>query len=438
MQEAVLQIYGEGRNRVYEKELKRLKKEKISQHNKELITEFHNYLFAKGTKELRVSKLSGQLRFLANKLGKDFDKATKKDVQSLIAFVNRNIKFAEATKSDYRRCIKQLYLWIKENDDRVYSNNQQERIQAHKFYKFVEKEISIAYKKKLADPSTIVTEEDIDLVVSKGCRSIKEKAFLKFLHETGVRAGELLNIKIKNVVIKESYAKVLVDGKTGKREVPIVHCLPYLTAWLDLHPYKDNLNTYVWLGENPRNMWQPLKHCGAQKLINRCFEAAGLVEKEYSEVTLESGKRIRKLLNKTVKKKHNLHWFRHSRATLLAPYLTEALLCKYMGWVPGSRQIKVYVHLCNQQLDDAYLRINGLKQEKQEQQKPKLCSCKAVNPSNNRYCYRCGKPQSVEIAIQDQELVKSETDKSVQLLMEIAQNPELMKQFLEFKRDWER
>ena len=107
-----------------------------------------------------------------------------------------------------------------------------------------------------------------------------------------------------------------------------------------------------------------------------------------------------------------------------------------MGWVSGSRQIKNYVHLCNQQLDDAYLRMNGLITN-EETKKTRQCSCKAVNDGTGRYCYRCGKPLSVEIAIQDQEMVKSEMDKSVKLLMEIAQNPDLMKQFMEFKKRME-
>ncbi len=430
--EEQLQIYGEARNHLYEKELTLLTDWKISPRNKELITKFHNYLFSTGTKEIRVAKLSSQLRRIGSRLNKDFDCTTKQDIQDTIAAYNRDNELSDATKADYRRTIKQFYLWCQENDERTNSNNEKLRFEAVDFYKYIKK-ISVAYKLQRADPSTIIKDDEINLVVSKGCKTYKEKALIKFLHETGVRAGELLNLRIKDVVIKENYARVIVDGKTGMREIPIVSSLPYITAWLEMHPFRDNENAYVWLGENTKQMWQPLKHIGAQKLIARCFERVGLITKEYAKVTLENGRKKTKLLSKTVKRKHNLHWFRHSRASLLAPYLTEALLCKYMGWTLGSEQVRRYVHLCNQQLDDAYLKIKGMKQNIEQQEKIKQCSCGAPNDSIARYCYKCGRPLSVAIAIQDEEIIKDETNKTFQLLMEISQNPELMEAFKKFK-----
>ena len=46
---------------------------------------------------------------------------------------------------------------------------------------------------------------------------------------------------------------------------------------------------------------------------------------------------------------------------LLAPKITESLLCKYMGWRIGSNQVRVYVHLCTKELEDAILQMNGIK-----------------------------------------------------------------------------
>lgn len=412
MEDKAIQIYGEARNRVYEKELKRLKEWKISARNKELITGFHNYLFSRGTKELRVAKVSSQLRRIALILNKDCDTATKDDIQNVVAFYNRQNSLSEASKSDYRRCIKQFFLWRKEDDYAIYSNKEAERITAIRFYQYIEKQISIAYKRRIADPATIITEDEVDTVIKHGCRTYKEKAMIKFLHETGVRTGELLGMKLCHIAIDGNYAKVTVNGKTGLREIPIVKSLKYLLGWLEIHPYKDNKNAFLWLGENPKLMHQPLHHRGARKLIDRCFLKAG------------------------IQKRHNLHWFRHSRASLLAPHLTEALLCKYLGWVPGSKEVKTYVHLCNQQLDHAYLKLNGVMQEEKERHGNLVCpSCAAVSDRISRYCFKCGRPLSMEIVVQDQEIMNSETNKTVQVLMEIAKNPELMKAFEKFKEE---
>ena len=84
MQKAV-QIYGKARDKVYEKELKRLNGWKTSGINKGLITQFHNYLFSTGTKELRVAKLSSQLRRISLILDKDMDTVVQQDIQNVIA-----------------------------------------------------------------------------------------------------------------------------------------------------------------------------------------------------------------------------------------------------------------------------------------------------------------------------------------------------------------
>ncbi|WP_240792460.1 hypothetical protein [Salarchaeum sp. JOR-1] len=51
----------------------------------------------------------------------------------------------------------------------------------------------------------------------------------------------------------------------------------------------------------------------------------------------------------------NPHHFRHSRATYLANYLTEAQMCEWFGWARGSRVPGRYVHLSGRDIDHAYV-----------------------------------------------------------------------------------
>ena len=108
MKNKKIEIYPDRKN-VYDRELKRLKESDLSRENKDIIMDFQNYLFSKGTGEQRTSKLMGQLRRIALHMDKDFEKATRKDVQSVIAYYNRQDHLAGATKADYRRAIKQFY-----------------------------------------------------------------------------------------------------------------------------------------------------------------------------------------------------------------------------------------------------------------------------------------------------------------------------------------
>lgn len=419
----------------YDKELKRLQKESISARNKALITEFTNYLFARGCSRLRVSKLSSQLRRICRLLKKDFDKATKQDIQGLIAQINQSDKWSAETINDYRRCVKQFYSHFEDIDERFESEDKDTLKEAKLLYKYIAKEIRTTIPPKSIDYSEIITDDEINKVVDNGCRTIKEKAYLKMLHETGCRAGEFLNIKLKHLQLHKNRALVAVDGKTGERRIPIVHSLPLLMQWLNVHPYRNNKESYLWLGERINDLHRPMMHRGGQKLIERCFTKAGFIEADYAEAKLESGKVVKHLISKKVHKKHNFHWFRHSRATLLAPRLTESLLCKYMGWQIGSRQVRRYVHLCVQQLEDAILQANGLKnEESKEAEKPQVCNCGTINTSTSRYCYQCGNPLSVTTALQDQERISQQTDARLQAFAEIMSDPAKRAKYEEFKK----
>jgi integrase/recombinase XerD len=71
--------------------------------------------------------------------------------------------------------------------------------------------------------------------------------------------------------------------------------------------------------------------------------------------------RLNKLAKKAgINKKIHPHLFRHSRATYMANYLTEAQMNMYFGWVQGSNMPSIYVHLSGRDIDDAVLKANGI------------------------------------------------------------------------------
>ncbi|MBW2998659.1 site-specific integrase, partial [Candidatus Woesearchaeota archaeon] len=168
------------------------------------------------------------------------------------------------------------------------------------------------YERKEIDPSEIITEKDITEVIEKGCRTFREKAILRILHESGLRIGEFLGMRIKDVSFKDNFVQIHVTGKTGPRTIPLVKSMNFLHKYLELHPYKNDPEAYIWISKCTRRLNLPLNHTGITKLIKNCFKRA------------------------EVKKKCNCHWIRHSRASLLAPKLTEVMMCEFMGWEKGS------------------------------------------------------------------------------------------------------
>jgi integrase len=109
------------------------------------------------------------------------------------------------------------------------------------------------------------------------------------------------------------------------------------------HPGKNDLEAPMWfkLGKKDK------------------LEVNSLQPMQYDTIRM----RLKKLAKKAgIKKRIHRHLFRHSRATYMADYLTEAQMNVYFGWIQGSEMPSVYVHLSGRDIDDAILKANGIVQ----------------------------------------------------------------------------
>lgn len=396
----------------YMAELQRMNSAKISQRNKELIKGYHQFKFAEGkARNKRISKIGMELRLICEYLQKDLDKLSIKDIEQFLSYINQRKDISEATKSDYISILKAFFGWFEDEDCRQNSKDENERTEAIKFYKYINRKVKANRKTKSLDYSGIITDEDCRHLIKNCSNNILEEALISMLHETGFRAGEILNIRIKDIEIQENLGIVLVDGKTGQRRVPFSQSLPYILHWLEKHPDRENKDAFLWVSMHNGSYNKPIHWIGLKKMLKRTFKRAGL------------------------KKKANPHWFRHSRATINAPKYSEQVLCGMMGWQQGSKMIRTYVHLGAKQIEDAFKQNNGLMQKEKEIKSPNTnCVCGNINNLGSRYCWKCGKALSVGVILEDQEKVKTETNKTIQFLMEIMKDPELMKRFEEFKQ----
>lgn len=387
-----------GKDKALERQNLKLKSSKVSKNNKKLILDFQTYLASTGSGKVRIAKLTGQLKRIALISNKDFSSFEKKDLMKVIAHFNHS-DYSDATKADYRRVLKQFFKYYEDED---------KRSDTKILYKFIKQGISSAYKEKQIEPNAILTEEDIEAVV-RSCTNIRDKAFIKFLHETGLRAGEMLGLKIENIALKKNIGLAYVDGKTGRRTVQFTKSMSYIVRWLDVHPLKDK-GSYLWVSCSNNTNNSRLGYRNTNKIIHKSFTRAN------------------------VSKKHNLHWFRHSRATLNAPHWPEVIMCKYFGWVVGSTQVRTYCHISPKQIEDAFMKMNGLGEvEEQKSNKPQICGCGETNDCFARYCFRCGNPLSVQIAVQDKEIIHRETDNTIKEMVKMFQDPEMIKAFVNFK-----
>jgi hypothetical protein len=256
----------------------------------------------------------------------------------------------------------------------------------------------------------IISEEHVLKAVEKTI-SVRDKALLWVLHETGARVGELLNMRIQDVERNGRGAKVLLDGKTGPRKVMVVKSVPYLFRWLEMHPLGYDKTMFIWLADRST---QVLGRTGVCQIIKRAFNRVGLGHL-----------------------KLNPHYFRHSRATIMAPHLTEAMMCKYFGWRIGSKMPGVYVHVTQEDVDNALCEMYGFEKPKGiiQENLPKNCPvCKGINGCDASFCSNCGSSFSVAEGMSADERYEQEMGKTMKLLEKVMENPIMMERFVEWRR----
>ncbi len=369
-----------------EKDLKvteeRIKSSCISETNKQLIFEFESYCFAQGLKTSRVLKHLTELKVWTEMLGKDFKDATKADVMKLVECIERSDRAAR-TKQDYKILIRKFFRWLEKDE--------------------VVDWMKIGMKmdsKKL--PEDLLSEEEVEKMIN-ACEHPRDRALVACLYESGARIGEIGKMKIKHVQFDPQGAVLMLDGKTGMRRVRIISSAPYLAAWIDNHPFRDNPEAFLWIGIGTAGRHEPMRYDAIRMLLKDIGKRAG------------------------IKKRIHPHNFRHSRSTHLAKYLTEAQMKQYLGWVQGSSMAAIYVHLSGRDVDDALLKMHGMVPEETTEVKmiPKTCvRGTTMNASTTKFCCKCGAALDLAAAM---DLDKERNALTAELFEMMSKNPDILK-----------
>jgi site-specific recombinase XerD/ribosomal protein L40E len=386
--------YGRRLDRV----LERIKNFDIPEENKNAITEFSKFLIAKSLSIARVEHYISNLKTISKFCNKPFNSMAKDDVAKLVGEIQKN-EWSERYKYEFLITIRVFFKWLKQTEE----------------YPEEVKWIRPRYKEKHKIPEEIITEEEIK-TLSEKADNLRDKAFILVLYESGCRIGELLTLKIRNVQPVEHGMALTVNGKTGTRRILIISSSPALANWLNLHPYRNNPDSLVWLGIGNRNKNDSLRYHAVLMLLRKLGRLAG------------------------IRKRVNPHAFRHARATHLANRLTEAQMKQYFGWTQDSDMAGTYVHLSGRDVDNALLQMHGLAKEdnsKEKILKLKICPrCKEENDPISDFCKRCGSVLELSTALNLEEERRNYDHFVLDFLKLLAKkNPEIKKDFIKLAKE---
>ena len=342
-----------------ERLLARVKSSSLVEENKQSLQGFHRYLIANGLSTARTCKYLLEA-FRLSKLGAkpfvDFDKA---DVTDMVVHIETNNLWNEQTKHDYKLALKRLFKFLRGTED----------------YPDEVRWIKIMFRSFRGVFPEILTEKEVRMMADV-CTQPRDKALVLFLYESGCRIGELVAMKIRDVVFDKYGVQAFVNGKTGPRRIRVIACTPALAFWIDYHPQKSNPDAVLWTTFGKKRASALLSPAWVAKLLKVLARKVGITKRVYP------------------------HLFRHSRATHLAKHLTEAQMKVYFGWTPRSDEPGNYVHLSGRDMDAAILKINHMElDEKDRPENFNIITCERCGMKNSpgfSLCIRCGSSLSPE------------------------------------------
>jgi len=381
--------------------------------NFELIKKYDREMVSQGIKKpTRYIHLS-RLKNLTRLLKKDWKGAVKEDVKNIIfQIMDRYSDDGQDTEYtyDHKKVLKIFMRWYK-----LGNRSYQYCLKKYKSGDPIETEDIVMKKpKSRLKGDDLISDEEREWLLD-ACNNQRDKAIIDVALDGGIRPGELLTLRIKNVTQDKKGYVINVEGKTGIRAVRLVQSTANLARWMSEHPFKENLNAPLWIVFEKTKYGQFLTYSATRSLLGRIYDKVKQKHPQFD-------------------KRLFLNLFRHTEATKTAKWMSHAITKKRHGWSPGSKMPDRYQHLINADVDEVIFNHYGM--EIDDEEKPKLpikCPiCQMINPANSSMCSQCGRPLDLKIAIELEEEEKTEKEKTQTRLEQLEINQKKILEDLEF------
>lgn len=374
----------------------------LSKNNVRLIKNYDKHMarlsLAKATRLKHLEIILNLSRIIK----KDWQLVTKEDIDDLVfkiveTYGDSNGKETNTTY-DHKKILKIFFRWVKFGSRDFKEVGNPPEI----------KDVKLRQVQNRLVREDLLTKEEYKKLIRAADENPRAKALIAVHYEAGTRPGEILSLQIKHVMFDKFGAIISVDGKTGPRKIRLLKSIPYLKEWINVHPFRDDVDAPLWIQVEGSHYGEPLNYSAAKQILQRLCRKAG------------------------IKKRVTLNLFRHTAATSLANSLPESLLRKRQGWTPSSKMPEKYVHLIDEDLDEAYLRMHGIiKEDKssdiKEDMPVKCLLCGTLNMPGIKICNDCNRPLDIETALEIEEKEKEEKDSILKKLSIIEADLEKVK-----------
>lgn len=367
--------------------LQNLKDSEVSESDFEAIREFVDHCAAEGLSESRQQRHVQSLKSLVLKFSPDnfeLRGASEAELKSVVAELNRS-DYADATKRTMLGTVKKFYKVM---------NGGHEHPEKVDFFTVTKKKDSPVNREDL------FTQDELKSLF-QNFSSTRDRAFTMILYESAARPGELLECSIADFTSNGKGDFIYLEGLKGTpdRTNQLVRSGRVLREWLVQHPLGGELGN---IEDMAAPLWvkseqQKCRKCGEipHNHSDSCNYKPDLGDRMNYDGFLRRFKDAcqRAGIPENKRRPYNL---RHSRLTEVATFMGYEQLNKFAGWKPGSDRAKVYVHLNNDDVNQAIRDEYGLQTDSDEEQSIHCSFCGTKNENQYKECRNCGRPLSLK------------------------------------------
>ncbi len=342
--------------------------------NKEMSKQQRNVLKSwvkeRGLRGLKIGATQNRLYFFRKFgvfiKGKDWKKVNKRDVMNFLDSLKKE-GASESSMFVYKNYLSSFLQWV--------HNMKGDKFPSCVSWIDVKAENRrMNSKKKMPyseEPDKWFSDEEFMKMVK--IAEPRNKAILWLLWDSGMRVGELINLKIKDVLIYSNTAGDIVveDGKTGNRKIPICKSVLPLKHWVQNHAYNKDGDAPLFYQYSTNRYGKKLEWSGIAGIIRKVGKLAGL------------------------RKRCHVHMLRHSKVIRLRrDGFSDEEICYMMGW-NSTNMMKVYFHVDTESLRRKINIAEGIENKSKEKQIVKVedvvCPfCQEHNSFTALFCEKCG------------------------------------------------
>jgi site-specific recombinase XerD len=355
---------------------KRLKNSTLPENVKDKIFEFVDMLKeGSGIKEHRQFFYYERLIILSEVLGEKILNPSKQDVIKAIAELRdritiRHTAYSPSTISDFKKVLKKFVKYVNDGELPKFWND----IHAEK--------IGSRYNR----PEQMITYDELQSLLS-ACKNQRDKALISVLWDSGIRASELLQLKVKDFQKSSDGLYAVLNIQKGSKNYKqrtvvltgdsVVLVPQYIEFLKDFLKERFSEDGFLFIGIGKEKPGENLTYDDLRMIIQK--------------VRMRSG----------IQKPITPHLFRHSAATRMAVDVPIQVFTKQMGW-SSNKMADNYTHLDSKGQIMAILKAQGIPINDEELKKPlskvnrKCPRCHVVNTGSARFCSNCGSPMRSE------------------------------------------